>query len=250
MAPAFGGDVDRGWVYREVLLPFWLLRLGGSDTSDQQSVSYDRWSLALQPGRMCDVKPKENPAAEGRFQSPEVRRRQILDAATRLAITDGLENTSIANVAEAAGIAKGSIYLHYESRHDLLAGLQADLWRQMLERPGEIITDEELTWAAKLDAVVEHWMRFEFDRHDLYHAVFHTVATDSDEPLVEARALLGQLITAGTDAGEFDLDGLDHDVLLDFLLHGYVGPCFHHTDPERAVVNVQQLFRRTVGATP
>jgi len=198
---------------------------------------------------MCDVTPADHPATEGRFQSPEVRRRQILDAAARLAVADGLENTSIAKVAEAAGIAKGSIYLHYESRHDLLAGLQADLWRQMLERPGEIIADEELTWAVKLDAVVEHWMRFEFDRHDLYHAVFHTVATDSDEPLGEARALLGQLIAAGVAAGEFDLDGLDHDVVLEFLLHGYIGPCFHHADPESAVVIVQQLFRRTVGAT-
>ena len=190
-----------------------------------------------------------NGEPEGRFQSPEVRRRQILDAAARLAVVDGLENTSIANVANAAGIAKGSIYLHYGSRHDLLAGLQADLWRQMLERPREIVADDELTWSAKLDAVVEHWMRFEFDRHDLYHAVFHTVATDSQEPLGEARVLLGQLIAAGVAAGEFDLDGLDHDVVLEFLLHGYVGPCFHHTDPGMAVVTVQQLFRRTVGAT-
>ena len=79
----------------------------------------------------------------------------------------GLENTSIANVAEAAGIAKGSIYLQFESRQDLLAGLQADLWAQMLERPGEIVVEKDLGWAAKLDAVAEHRMRFEFDYHDL-----------------------------------------------------------------------------------
>ncbi len=30
------------------------------------------------------------------------------------------------------------------------------------------------------------------------------------------------------EAGEFDLDGLDHDVVLEFLLHGYIGPCFDH----------------------
>ena len=200
------------------------------------------------PGIVCGVTRPHDAPIEGRFQSPEVRRRQILDAAARLAVEEGLENTSIAKVAEAAGIAKGSIYLQFESRQDLLAGLQADLWDQMLERPVEIMTDD-LTWAAKLDAVVEHWMRFEFDRHDLYHAVFHTVATDSDEPLGQARALLGDLIAAGAAAGEFDLDGFDHEVVLEFLLHGYIGPCFHATDPDTAVVNVQQLFRRTVGAS-
>lgn len=193
--------------------------------------------------------PPTNPDPEGRFQSPEVRRRQILDAAAGLAVNEGLENTSIAKVAAAAGIAKGSIYLQFESRQDLLAGLQADLWRQMLERPGEIVADEDLTWAEKLDAVVEHWMRFEFDRHDLYHAVFHTVATDSNEPFDEARARLGDLVAAGAGAGEFDLNGLSHEVVLEFLLHGYVGPCFHHTDPETTIVNVQQLFRRALGAS-
>ena len=44
------------------------------------------------------------------------------------------------------GIAWGSLST---SRQDLLAALLADLWRQMLERPGEIIVDDGLTWAGK-----------------------------------------------------------------------------------------------------
>ena len=198
---------------------------------------------------MCDVAPSASSPPEGRFQSPEIRRRQILDAAARLAVEEGLENTSIAKVAEAAGIAKGSIYLQFESRHDLLAGLQADLWARMLARPNEIVADDDLAWAAKLDAVVEHWMRFEFDYHDLYHAVFHAVATDSDEPFEAARSLLRHLVAAGTEAGEFDLGRLDHDVVVEFLLHGYIGPCFHHTDPATTITDVQQLFRRAIGVT-
>jgi AcrR family transcriptional regulator len=172
----------------------------------------------------------------------------VLDAAARLAVEEGLEHTSVAKVAAAAGIAKGSIYLHFDSRADLLAGLQADLWAQMLERPSEIAADRSLSWAAKLDAVVEHWMRFEFAYHDLYHAVFHTIATETDEPLEAARTLLGDLLAAGATAGEFNLAALDADIVLEFLLHGYIGPCFHHTDPDTAVANVQQLFRRAVGA--
>lgn len=194
--------------------------------------------------------PQTSTSPEGRFQSPEVRRRQILDAATRLAVEEGLENTSIAKVAEAAGVAKGSIYLQFDSRQDLLAGLQADLWAQMLERPGEIVTDRDLDWAAKLDAVVEHWMRFEFDYHNLYHAVFHTVATDSDEPFEAARTLLRRLVAGGIAAREFNLAELDEDAVLEFLLHGYIGPCFHHSDQTTAIANVQQLFRRALGVQP
>ncbi len=196
---------------------------------------------------MCNVAPPDNTSSEGRFQSPEVRRRQILDAAAKLAMDGGLENTSIAKVAEAAGIAKGSIYLHFESRQDLLAGLQADLWSQMLHYPGEIVESSELDWAQKLDAVVEHWMRFEFEFHDLYHAVFHAISTDTDEPMQAARRLLGGVVMGGVDVDEFELGDLDVEVVIEFLLHGYIGPCFHHNDSDTAITNVQQLFRRALG---
>ena len=76
-----------------------------------------------------------NPTAGARYRPPDVRRQQILDAAALLARTDGLDNTSIANVAEAAGLAKGSIYLHFESRQDLIAALQSQVWAEMIEIP-------------------------------------------------------------------------------------------------------------------
>jgi len=186
--------------------------------------------------------------AGARYLPAEVRRQQILDAAARLATTDGLEGTSIAKVAEAAGVAKGSIYLHFESRDDLIGALQAQVWSEMMETPRSIVVDPDLPWSARLDAVVEHWIRYEFERHELYHAVFHSVATESEEPWQEARTLLGQIITGGVATGEFDCGALDSQVVVDFLLHGYAGPCYHHAQVEGVVADVQQLFRRTVGA--
>lgn len=190
----------------------------------------------------------QNATTEARYRPPEVRRQQILDAAAQLATTKGLEKTSIANVAEAAGVAKGSIYLHFQSRQELIAALQAHVWTQMVEAPRLIAADEDLTWAERLDGVVAHWMRYESEHRELYHAVFHAVATDSDEPWDAARALLGELVVGGAAAGEFDLADLDTDVVVEFLLHAYTGPCFHHTDIDAAIGDVQQLFRRTIGA--
>ena len=187
---------------------------------------------------------------EARYQPPELRRQQILDAAAQLATTNGLEDTSIAKVAEAAGVAKGSIYLHFESRDDLITALQAQVWAQMMETPRVIASTDELPWAERLDAIVEHWMRYEFDHHELYHAVFHTVATQTHEPWQEARTLLNRLIAGGTEAGEFHPGNLNTEVVVEFLLHGYIGPCFHHTDIAAAITDVQQLFRRTIGAVP
>ncbi|MGB9357290.1 MAG: TetR/AcrR family transcriptional regulator [Acidimicrobiia bacterium] len=191
-------------------------------------------------------------AAEGsgdtRYQPPEVRRQQILSAAAQLATTDGLEATSIAKVAETAGVAKGSIYLHFTSRDDLIDALQAQVWAEMMEAPRVIAANMNLLWAERLDAVVEHWMRYEFDHHDLYHAVFHAVATDSEEPWHEARSLLGQLVAGGVASGEFDCGQIGTEVVVEFLLHGYAGPCYHHAEIDTVIGDMQQLFRRSVGA--
>lgn len=187
---------------------------------------------------------------EARYRPPDVRRQQILDAAAQLAATDGLENTSIATVAEAAGVAKGSIYLHFESRQNLISALQTRVWTEMIDTPRQIVGNDQLSWTDRLDAVVEHWMRYESEHVELYHAVFHAVATDDDQPWDDARLLLHQIIVGGEATGEFDTDDLDTDVVVEFLLHAYAGPCFHHGDLDKAVSNVQQLFRRVVGTRP
>ncbi|HKJ13206.1 MAG TPA: TetR family transcriptional regulator [Ornithinimicrobium sp.] len=184
-----------------------------------------------------------------RYLPAGVRRQQILEAAAALAIRDGLESTTIAGVAAEAGVAKGAIYLHFASRGQLIAGLQALVWAQMMEQPRVVAHDAAVPWAERLDAVVAHWMRFELENQSLYHAVFHTVPTESDEPLMETREVLSDLLTGGVAADEFDLRGIDTATAVEFLLHAYVGPCFHTGhDQGRVITDVQRLFRRAVGA--
>lgn len=196
--------------------------------------------------------PKDTPEAptEARYRPPDVRRQQILDAAATLAKTDGLHKTSIARVADAAGLAKGSIYLHFESRQELISALQTQVWTEMIDTPRLIVGNNEMSWTERLDSVVEHWMRYESEHVELYHAVFHAVPTDDDQPWSDARKLLHEIIAGGSTTGEFDVHNLDPDVVVEFLLHAYAGPCFHHGDINKAISNVQHLFRRTVGTRP
>lgn len=194
---------------------------------------------------MCDVTQSRD-APAGRFQPPEVRRRQILDAAAALALERGLDDVSVAQVATAAGIAKGSIYLHFESRHELVDALRADLWHKMLDEPRRLLDLSERSWANRMDDIVAHLVEFSVENEALYHAVFHATASHSDEPWTEARQLLRTLLEAGQQAGEFDL--LDLDVTTDFLLHAYAGPCYHSDDIAHTTGQLQQLFRRSAGA--
>src|SRR5262249_14251224 len=61
--------------------------------------------------------------ASRRRESPDVRRTQILDGAAQVLVEQGID-ASMAEVAEVAGVAKGTVYLYFASKAELLAELR------------------------------------------------------------------------------------------------------------------------------
>ncbi|MBV7335163.1 TetR/AcrR family transcriptional regulator [Chloroflexi bacterium TSY] len=53
----------------------------------------------------------------------EERKQRILDAAAELFIHYGYDKTTVSDVARAAGVSKGAIYLHFKSKDELFEGL-------------------------------------------------------------------------------------------------------------------------------
>jgi AcrR family transcriptional regulator len=77
-----------------------------------------------------------------RLTSPkrEARYRQLLQAAMQVFAQHGIDAASVADIAEAAGVAKGSVYLYFDSK-EALAG---DLVRHLFAYPddGKRLSDE------------------------------------------------------------------------------------------------------------
>lgn len=70
----------------------------------------------------------------------EERRQRILDAAAELFVHYGFDKTTVSDIANTAGISKGAIYLHFESKDSLLEALvvrelqnYAEKWLELLE---------------------------------------------------------------------------------------------------------------------
>src|SRR5262245_25227533 len=58
----------------------------------------------------------------------DFRRSQILDAARQSFIAKGLSGTTVDGIARTAGVAKGTVYLYYRSKDEILRQLlDADL---------------------------------------------------------------------------------------------------------------------------
>ncbi len=101
------------------------------------------------------------PTALDRSQRAEIakaaRREEILDAARRVFSERGFKGTTIADIADAAGIALGTIYLYFPSKDDVFAALN--------ERFSELLTSA-ITANVRgdsLEAIVRNRVRNVFD---------------------------------------------------------------------------------------
>lgn len=82
-------------------------------------------------------------ARKERKDNADRRRRQLLDAARRSVMTNGLARTTLATVAAEAGLSQGVAVFYFKSKHGLLAeALRAhyqhytDTWRAALDAAG------------------------------------------------------------------------------------------------------------------
>ncbi len=78
------------------------------------------------------------------YKKSETSRRQVLDAAIRVLSQQGYAHTSVSEIAQAAGMSKGAVHYHFESKEDLIAHVLeacAGAMRQRVEavwnEPGE-----------------------------------------------------------------------------------------------------------------
>src|SRR5438067_11627162 len=78
---------------------------------------------------------KEPPAAEG-------KRERILDAAVRVFAAEGFYNAKVSQIAQAAGVADGTIYLYFKSKDDLLISLFEDRMERINENLRQAIAGE------------------------------------------------------------------------------------------------------------
>src|SRR3954451_2762251 len=58
--------------------------------------------------------------------APEGKRGRILDAAVKVFAAEGFYNAKVAQIAQEAGVADGTIYLYFKSKDDLLISLFED----------------------------------------------------------------------------------------------------------------------------
>ena len=83
---------------------------------------------------ITDQSVSKEPVVEStRKRTPEERPRQILDAALATFGQAGLAAARVEEIAERAGISKGTVYLYFPSKEDLFLEVVRSTWVEMLD---------------------------------------------------------------------------------------------------------------------
>jgi AcrR family transcriptional regulator len=102
------------------------------------------------------------------------RREELLGIAGRLFAERGFRNTTVRDIADAAGILSGSLYHHFDSKETIVDELLDSFQRGLFARYDEIVAGEG-TPLAKLEAVI----RTSFEAIDRHHSEVAIFQNDS-----------------------------------------------------------------------
>jgi AcrR family transcriptional regulator len=147
-----------------------------------------------------------------------------MDAALHLFLDQGVATTTIEQITVGAAVAKGTFYLHFSSKEDVLIALRERFVRGLFDAVDTAVAERPNDdWRGRLEAWATAIINAYFDSIRLHDIVFHEFkphsrAEHSDNVLVTH---LAALLDAGTKAGAWQVE--DSRFMAVFLFHGFHG---------------------------
>ncbi len=195
-------------------------------------------------------------------EPPIPAKQKLLDAALTAFLSNGFAAARVEDIAKAAGISKGAVYLHYPTKEALFRGVVDAGVISPLVLAEDVVADSRGS-AADLLAEVLHTNLIEFWESPSSAVIKLVVAESQQFPglaeefysAVTARAceLIQTVLQRGVDQGEFVLadvpytarliiNALDHEVVLAHSVNNETRGSF---DPHRYIDALLQLVTGT-----
>jgi AcrR family transcriptional regulator len=152
-------------------------------------------------------------AKPARRRLPEERPQQILDAAFAVFGEHGLQGARLDDIAHAAGVAKGTIYLYFPNKEELFKEMIRSTMVERLERAeAQLAADASPTVTDRLRVYVHHW--WEFLCCDRFQTVYPLLIGElkrfpelaefyASDVVMRSRELVAGIMRQGIASGEF-----------------------------------------------
>ena len=202
-------------------------------------------------------------------KEPDERRRELIACAQRLFYSKGYESTSVRDIVDEVGVAKGTFYYYFDSKQAILEALVDELIGQSVALLHDIVADEALPalekWVQALQVVAD----WKTARKAEMLAILHVMHMDENILLqykvrMETVHMLSpefaRIIAQGVEEGVFDTEfvedsaeialsimGALYDTVVDILLNpdNYDNPA---ALVRRKYTAIQTAIERVLGA--
>jgi AcrR family transcriptional regulator len=165
-----------------------------------------------------------------RQRRKDARPSELLDAALALFVEKGFAATRSEEVAARAGVSKGTLYLYFPSKEELLKAVIRHTLMADIARGAERIAQEDGPTGQLLVELMTDWWVTVYESPS--SAIFKLVMTEvrnfpeigdfyQHEVIEPGHRLIGGLIQRGIDRGEFrpvDLDAAVHSIVLPMVM--------------------------------
>ena len=194
-----------------------------------------------------------NAAGRPRTKPAEKRRHDLMKSAERLFLKKGIDETTIEEITHAAGVSKGSFYLHFSSKADVLEALRARFVQEILDGILEEVGKKgEHDWHGKLAAWAKTCAAGYLDAARLHHLVFASAPPPTREGLTRNALIdsLTKVLAGGNQDNAWFLDEPSFTAVFLFnALHGVVnqeGIAGDDGDRRKLLRNIEEHFQRVV----
>lgn len=197
-------------------------------------------------------------ASPPRRRRKQARSRELLDAALALFAEKGFDAASAEEIAARAGVSKGTLYLYFPSKADLLGTLIAERFSSRVAvQAQEESTDAGTSHDLLRDVVTAWWAALMDDNAGAILKLVFTEARNFPrltdlwflEVIQPVRRLVARIVERGIERGEFrpvDPDLVMHSLVLPLVMgclyRHTLGPCVSG-DP---LISAPDLVRRHV----
>jgi AcrR family transcriptional regulator len=189
------------------------------------------------------VRPRAKPPAE--------RREELMNAAQRLFLAHGVGPTTIEQITDGADVAKGTFYLYFSSKDDVLTALGERFSTQLVAKlEAAIAKQRPADWTGKLSAWARTAVAAYLDSMRLHDIVFREPNPNAheDHDTNGTIAHLLQLLGDGTRAGAWAVDDPRFTAIFLYSgLHGVVDDASAKgTGRARLIQRVEEMCFRAV----
>lgn len=194
--------------------------------------------------------PSPSTPLRPRRRAPKERRLELMNAAQQLFLEKGIQHTSVDDIVMAAGVAKGTFYVHFGSKDILMMALQQRFIDDFCVRTHQAFHQPYASWHQRL----QHWFEAALSsltQQELLHdMLFHDIHPAS-RSLMQQNPVITQLIQfiqEGLTAGVWHCEHPHEMAIMMFQsMHGLADTMISNHTPQQLLA-LASLLANTFAA--